>query len=318
MECHKEGWINAECPICGKQFHLKPSKLAIDKNHYCSRECHHAAQRIYMKGSGNHQYGLKCEKNPKWKGGRKFTNYGYYTVYCPDHPFADKRTHHVFEHRLIAEKYLLTEENSVEINGKRYLRPEYAVHHIDFDRTNNDVSNLAVMTKAEHKRLHNRLNSTDRDEKTGRYQSRKQQVLFKKVVDTAKIPTKATPDSAGYDMYAEVQEPIEIPPGEGKMISSGVAMSIPKGYAGFIFARSGLSTKRGLRPTTCVSVIDADYRGVVGIPLFNDSKEKHIISPHDRISQIIFIKTLKPKIEIVDKFDDNTERGDKGFGSTGR
>jgi dUTP pyrophosphatase len=102
------------------------------------------------------------------------------------------------------------------------------------------------------------------------------------------------------------------------MISSGVAMSIPKGYAGFIFARSGLSTKRGLRPTTCVSVIDADYRGVVGIPLFNDSKEKQIISPHDRISQIIFIKTLKPKIEIVDKFDDNTERGDKGFGSTGR
>lgn len=309
---------NVKCPICGKEFHLKPSKLAIDKNHYCSRECHREAKREYMKGERNHQYGLRGDKNASWKGGKKLSHYGYYLIYAPDHPFAQKDNHCVLEHRLIAEKYFLTDENSIDVNGKKYLKPEYEVHHIDFDRTNNNPENLVVLTHAEHKAIHNKLNPNKRDETNGRFVKREKKVFFKKVVETAIIPESATDDSAGYDMYAELKEPITIQPHKAEMIRSGIALSIPKGYAGFVFARSGLATKHGLRPTTCVSVIDADYRGEVGLPVRNDSDEPKIINPHDRIAQMVFMPVLKPKIEIVESLDMDTERGENGFGSTGK
>lgn len=315
MAEHDGNWFNVTCETCGKKFHLKPSHIPISKTHHCSKECFRKAKMESMKGKGNHQYGLRGEKNASWKGERKFTNYGYISVYSPDHPFCTK-AHHVFEHRLVAEKYLLTEENSVEINGKRYLKPEYDVHHKDFDRTNNDVSNLAVMLKSDHKRLHLSLNKRAQDKKTGRFI--KKTVLFKKVKETAKIPECATEDSAGYDMFAELSEPVTIAPHSGIMIRSGVALAIPKGYAGFVFARSGLATRCGLRPATCVSVIDADYRGEVGLPVFNDSDEPRVISPHDRIAQMVFMPILKPKVEIVESLDGKTERGENGFGSTGR
>ena len=269
-----------------------------------------------MKGEGNHQYGLCGEKNASWRGGKALSNYGYIEVYCPDHPFGDRKSPRVFEHRLVAEKYLLTEENSIEIDGKRYLKPEYEVHHKDFCRTNNDVSNLVVLTKAEHNRLHSRLNAHKRDEKTGRFLPGK--MIFKKVVPTAELPKRATDGSAGYDMYAELESPVEIPPHKSVMIKSGIAVSLPKNCAGFIYARSGLSTKFGLRPSTCVSVIDSDYRGEIGLPIYNDSDETRTINPHDRIAQMVISKVIVPEIEIVDSFDDTTERSDAGFGSTGR
>lgn len=317
VRAHDDSWWNAKCPICGKRFHLKPSKLAKDKNHYCSRDCHKEAKKAYMAGEGNHQYGLKGEKNASWKGGKKYTNYGYYMICVPGHPFGEGRTNYVFEHRLVAEKYLLTEENSVEINGKRYLKPEYDVHHIDFDRTNNDVSNLVVMKKSDHRRLHSKLNKRERSAENGQFVKQKGTVLFKKVTETAKIPERATAGSAGYDMYAEIQEPLTIPPGKSVMIRSGIAMSAPRRCAGFIFARSGLSTKQGLRPSTCVSVIDTDYRGEIGLPIYNDSDEEQTIMPHERIAQLVFIPVLKPTIEIVKSLDE-TDRGTQGFGSSGK
>lgn len=143
-------------------------------------------------------------------------------------------------------------------------------------------------------------------------------VLFKKVAEGAMIPECATEDSAGYDMFAELEKPVTILPREAVMIRSGVAVAIPKGYAGFIFARSGLSTKKGLRPATCVSVIDADYRGEVGLPVRNDGDVPQVISPHDRIAQMVFMPVLKPEIEVVSDFEDNTGRGSNGFGSTGK
>lgn len=314
----RDNFNNAKCPICGKEFHLKPSKLAIDKNHYCSRECHREAKKEYMKGEKNHQYGLRGDKNASWGGGRRLSNYGYYIIYAPDHPFAQKDNHCVFEHRLIAEKYLLTDDNSIEINGKKYLKPEYEVHHKDFNRTNNDPANLVVLTKSEHASIHSALNPNKRDERTGRFVKSEEKVLFRKVVGTAKVPECATEDSAGYDMYAELEEPITIQPHKAVMIRSGVCLAIPKGYAGFVFARSGLATKDGIRPATCVSVIDADYRGEVGLPVRNDSDKPKTIKPHDRIAQMVFLPILKPEIEIVDSFDTNTDRGTGGFGSTGR
>ena len=131
-------------------------------------ECKKQYDSKKMKGEGNHQYGLKGKANASWKTDEKITNYGYRKIRVLDHPFRDCDDF-VFEHRLVAEKYLLTEENSVEIDGKKYLKKEYDVHHIDENRLNNDPSNLLVLTKGDHKRLHNAKNPNKRDEKTGRF-----------------------------------------------------------------------------------------------------------------------------------------------------
>ena len=151
----KEDYFNCICPICNKKFHLKPYRLNKYKEHYCSRECHRLAKMEYMKGEKNHQYGLRGSKNASWKSDKKITHYGYIKIRCLDHPFKDCDGF-VFEHRLIAEKYLLNDENSIEINGKKYLKPEYTVHHIDENKLNNDVNNLKVMTLSEHTSFHSK------------------------------------------------------------------------------------------------------------------------------------------------------------------
>ncbi len=101
------------------------------------------------------------------------------------------------------------------------------------------------------------------------------------------------------------------------MLGTGLAMEIPEGYFGAIFARSGLSCKQGLRPSTCVSVIDSDYRGEVKVPLYNDSKEIRHISKGDRISQLVILPYLDTDIQEVNTLE-KTERGTGGFGSTGK
>ena len=148
-----EDYFNCECPVCNKKFHLKPYRLNKYKTHYCSKICQNKAKEEYMKGEGNHQFGLKGNKNSSWKSDKKITSYGYIKIRCLDHPFKDCDGF-VFEHRLVAEKYLLDDKNSIEINGKLYLKPEYTVHHIDFNKTNNVPTNLEVMTLAEHTKLH--------------------------------------------------------------------------------------------------------------------------------------------------------------------
>lgn len=145
---------NVVCPVCGKPFHLKPSKIAKDKHHYCSRKCFSDAKREYMRGSGNHQFGLRGAQNASWKGGTKISIYGYRLIRCAGHPFGDRRTGMVFEHRLVAEKYLLTDENSVEIGGKKYLSPDYMVHHKNHNRLDNRPENLEVMKRSAHSRMH--------------------------------------------------------------------------------------------------------------------------------------------------------------------
>lgn len=153
-----DDWYNCECFVCGKKMHRKPYWLNRAKHHvYCSQECHYIDKHRYMTGEGNHQYGLKGEKNASFQGGRKKNRFGYWQVQCIGHPFARGSSSYVLEHRLVAEKYLLTDENSVEINGKRYLNPEYHVHHKNFDRTDNRPENLQVMTKSEHQSLHEKM-----------------------------------------------------------------------------------------------------------------------------------------------------------------
>lgn len=148
-----ENYFNCKCSICNKRFHIKPSAFKKSKNHYCSIQCHTLAKKEYMKGEKNHQYGLKGCENSSWKSDKKVTNYGYIKIRCLEHPFKDCDGF-VFEHRLIAEKYLLNNENSIEINGKKYLKPNYAVHHKDENKINNNPENLEIMTKEEHSKIH--------------------------------------------------------------------------------------------------------------------------------------------------------------------
>lgn len=140
---------------------------------------------------------------------------------------------------------------------------------------------------------------------------------IKKLTETAKIPTRATDGSVGYDLFVDVDSKVIIKPHETVMLPSNIAMEIPRGYFGAIYARSGLSTKQGLRPATCVSVIDSDYRGGIGLPIHNDTDEERIINPYERVAQLVIQEAYTPEIEVVDELSE-TDRGSDGFGSSGR
>ena len=307
---------NCVCAVCGKAFHKKPSHLKKAKNHYCSQKCHYEAKKEYMKGEGNHQYGIRGSDNASWKADTRVSNYGYLLVRATDHPFADKQGF-VFQHRLVAEQHLLTKENSFEKDGKRYLKKEYHVHHKNFDRMDNRPENLVVMTAGEHSSLHCKLNPPQRNN-SGQFEKQEPDIVkIKKVTDSAVMPRRNSLGAAGYDLFADTNNPIVIKPHETAMVQSNIAFEIPKGYFGAVYARSGLSTKLGLRPATCVSVIDSDYRGSVGLPIHNDSEAERVIQPYERVAQIVFQKALIVDLDLVDSLED-TDRGSNGFGSTGK
>lgn len=161
---------NTVCEICGTPCYIRPSRLKVQKHITCSRTCNAIARKRWIIGEGNHQFGLKGEINSSYKGHREKIKSGYRFIRVPEHPFAEKQGW-VREHRLVAERYLLTEENSIEINGELYLKPELEVHHIDENKLNNDKDNLMVLTKSEHRSLHNNTNKyyMETDEKTGRF-----------------------------------------------------------------------------------------------------------------------------------------------------
>ncbi len=119
----------------------------------CSKECVGKLRETIYLGKDNPNYGNTGSKNPMWKSDEKISYYGYKLIRCPEHPFKNIDGF-VFEHRLVAEKYLLTEENSVEINGIRYLSPQYLVHHKDHNKLNNTPENLLILTPSDHMRLH--------------------------------------------------------------------------------------------------------------------------------------------------------------------
>lgn len=160
---------NVKCPICGKEFHLKPYSLKKSETHYCSKECQNIAKKEYMKGKGNHQYGLKGKLNATYICGKKMSRYGYVLVLSTGHPFGQDRSDYVFEHRLVAEKYLLNDENSVLIDGKKYLKPEYVVHHKNGIKTDNRPENLEVMLRSKHSSYHCKENPMKRDAATQRF-----------------------------------------------------------------------------------------------------------------------------------------------------
>lgn len=142
-------------------------------------------------------------------------------------------------------------------------------------------------------------------------------VRLKKLHDNAKIPVYGSKEAAGADLYACMAEPVSIGPGETKMIHTGIAVEIPDGCVGLIYARSGLATKKGVAPANKVGVIDSDYRGEILVGLFNHSKEAFIVEPEERVAQMVITPYIRAEYEEVQSLME-TQRGQGGFGSTGR
>ena len=142
-------------------------------------------------------------------------------------------------------------------------------------------------------------------------------VRFSRLTETAKEPTRGSEQAAGYDLYADVESEVQISPHETVKVGTGLAIKIPEGYFGAIFARSGLATKQGLRPANCVGVCDSDYRGEYIVALHNDSEDCKIVLPGDRIAQLVILPYLSIEFSEVSSLDE-TERGAGGFGSTGK
>ena len=142
-------------------------------------------------------------------------------------------------------------------------------------------------------------------------------INIKRLSETAKLPERGSASAAGYDLFADLQEAIEIKPHETFMINTGVAMEIPEGYWGGVFARSGLSAKEGLRPANCVGVVDADYRGPVCVALHNDGEVSRTVVPGQKVAQLVVVPFLAVEFDEVEELSD-TVRGAGGFGSTGK
>lgn len=145
----------------------------------------------------------------------------------------------------------------------------------------------------------------------------KTKVNLKKLDEKAVIPAYGSNLAAGADLYACLEEAVTIAPGETCIIKTGIAMEIPEGYAGLVYARSGLAAKKGLAPANKVGVIDADYRGELMVPLHNHTAVPAVVEPKERIAQLILTPYLMAEYVEVEELD-ATARGEGGFGSTGR
>ena len=144
------------------------------------------------------------------------------------------------------------------------------------------------------------------------------EVEFVKLSPTAHEPTQGSLEAAGFDLYAdtELRSQIVLLPGEVRKISTGIAMALPKGTFGAVYARSGMATKRGLIPANAVGVIDSDYRGPIIVALKNTSSEIQIIEHGERIAQLVIQPYCPATLKETDSIG-TTARGDGGFGSTG-
>lgn len=139
---------------------------------------------------------------------------------------------------------------------------------------------------------------------------------IKKLKSSATVPSYGSACAAGADLYACEDAPVTIGVGETVLIHTGIAMAIPDGYVGLIYARSGLATKKGLAPANKVGVIDSDYRGEIMVALHNHGSTAQTVEHGERIAQIVFTPYVAADFSVTDELD-STERGAGGFGSTG-
>lgn len=143
-----------------------------------------------------------------------------------------------------------------------------------------------------------------------------QTVRYQKLDNRAVAPHYGSADAAGADLYAVMDEPLTLQPGQTLLVHTGLAVEIPAGFVGLVCARSGLATKRGLAPANKVGVIDADYRGEIMVALHNHSSQAQTIEHGERVAQLLLIPYLTAVYEQADSLTE-TDRGAGGFGSTG-
>ena len=142
-------------------------------------------------------------------------------------------------------------------------------------------------------------------------------IRVKKLNHNAMLPTYGSAEAAGADLYACLDQPVTIAPGETAWIPTGLSLEVPKGCAGLIYARSSMGVKRGLAPANKVGVIDSDYRGEIRVVLLNHGKTTQTVENGERIAQFLITPVLTPAYMEVDELS-NTGRGTGGFGSTGK
>lgn len=142
-------------------------------------------------------------------------------------------------------------------------------------------------------------------------------IRVKKLKDSAKLPTYGTAQAAGADLYACLEKAVTIAPGRSAFIPTGIALEVPVGCAGLIYARSGLACKRGLAPANKVGVVDSDYRGEITVVLYNHGQEPQTVEDGERIAQFVITPVITPVYEEADELSD-TVRNIGGFGSTGK
>lgn len=145
-----------------------------------------------------------------------------------------------------------------------------------------------------------------------------EKIKVKKLTQGAKLPQRATDGSAGFDLYACIEQPIILNKGDTAVIPTGIAVEIGRrDYAAFIYARSGLAIKQGISLLNSVGVIDSDYRGEIRIGVIKQTEGKYEIKPFERIAQMVIEPVATPEIELCDELNE-TQRGSGGFGSTGK
>lgn len=310
------GIPNCKCVICGKPMYIRPSRLCkLKHGATCSLKCGAKNRSIWFKGENNHQFGLKGNLNPTFKSDKKITNYGYIMIRSLSHPFRNKNDF-VFEHRLVIEANAdkFNDKYFTIINGKKYLKKEYEVHHKNEIKTDNRIENLAILTKIEHRRLHNSQCKIIRN-RYGQIVA-----LLKngtpipvkiKLFENGKIPTRQTAGAACFDCYSS--EKIVIPKGERKKISLGFAIQLPYSFEALIRPRSGLSLK-GI--DCALGTIDEDFRSSISAILINNSDKNFQVNIGDRICQLAIRQYEICHFKVVNTLDE-TERGENGFGSTG-
>jgi dUTP pyrophosphatase len=149
------------------------------------------------------------------------------------------------------------------------------------------------------------------------FNSGEMNINFKKLRDGAYSPLRATSVSAGADLFACLEKELVLSRGSRMLIPTGIAAEIPAGYGGFVYPRSSLASRYGVTLSNCVGLIDADYRGEIMIPLINLSEENYTIHPGDRIAQLVIMPVELPIFIEKDELSES-ERGDGGFGSTGK
>ena len=142
------------------------------------------------------------------------------------------------------------------------------------------------------------------------------EINIKKLNDNAKLPTYGSEYAAGADLYACLDEEVTIAPHQTVVIPTGIALELPIGYAGLIYARSGLATKKGLAPANKVGVVDCDYRGEVKVALHNHGEQAQTVAPFERVAQLVITPYITAKFIKVEELS-STVRGAGGFGSTG-